>query len=1201
MPQNFQSKPNSLKLSFWNVENIFSKKIPKLHDDKFLDYLSQGDIVGLTETQTPDKFDISGYKTFCKSRKKAKRARKFSGGLAFIVKNELMKGCQIVPCNSPDALWLKLDRNFFCLSRDIFVCVVYISPANSTFSAKLDYCPFEALELDIENFSKLGNIIVGGDLNARTSNRNDFISHDSHPDILERHVPLPSFYDYNDESLPMRINQDAMVNSYGNKLLNLCQSHNLTILNGRKAGDSLGYFTCYKHNGSSVIDYILTSPSLFSSVLYFKVGDLTPFSDHCMVYMQLLLSSLFEQQPFGTSEDTLPLQPIPSRFIWDDNSAAKFKNSLERPDIANQISDFMKESISTEQDGIDTAVKGLSDIFRNAAVSCLSVKGIFPRNRKTRNKKKMHKKWFDSDCIQLRRNASKIGRQLQQKPFSNTLRSQYYVALKEYKKGIKRKKREHINSLVNTILHASKDDPKLFWASLKKLKSESKQATVDENCNIAPSDWFNHFKKLNEAPVHSAPDDALLNSLSDLEKLPSFNELDVSISQDELHTAIKSLRCNKATGLDGISNEMLKNCNKNILIAVLKLFNYILSSSIFPSDWGKSIISVIFKSGDKGSCDNYRGISISSCIGKLFAVILNKRLTQYALKHNLIPKNQIGFMPRARTSDHIFTLKCAVEKYLRKKKRLYVCFVDLRKAFDSIWHDALFFKLQKLGINGLFKKIIHHMYLSNKLCVRTSGGLTPFFDSKSGVRQGCSLSPMLFNLFISDLSACLDNANSEPVHLFSKSLSHLLFADDLVLLSESANGLQSCLDTLNRYCIKWKLSVNTKKTKIVIFSNSPSRKNIAKTTFTIGTEEIEIVDEYKYLGVIFVSSGSFQNTKSFLEKKAKRSLFGMHKYINDCSLPVSTCLALFDKLIQPISTYAAEVWAPFCINLNNIFKKDLSIHHRYLEFPGTHIHLRFCKRQLKIHDRSVNLSVLGELGQVPSIVSVLVSLINFWLHILDSKDSLLFDAYLCSYDQYFQDSKNKWFQIIHYLSNRFPILKQFWENHAIYNDNPNYSKFILKQMKKMLSEEFQTYWESEIDRLVRENPTGGRLKFYTLLMKDFSFKNYIDVIKNNLHSQIFTQIRTSSHKLGIEIGRHYNIPREARLCTHCNQIDDEIHFILYCLKHSESRKILFNSITNQFHPDFLILSDTQKIQYLLNNVESASLVASFLFNAYNSR
>ena len=102
------------------------------------------------------------------------------------------------------------------------------------------------------------------------------------------------------------------------------------------------------------------------------------------------------------------------------------------------------------------------------------------------------------------------------------------------------------------------------------------------------------------------------------------------------------------------------------------------------------------------------------------------------------------------------------------------------------------------------------------------------------------------------------------------------------------------------------------------------------------------------MGVIFVSSRSFQNAKSFLEKKAKRALFGMHKYINDCSLPVSTCMSLFDKLIHPVSTYASEVWAPFCINLNNILKKDLSIYQKYLEFPGAHPHLKFCKMPIHL-------------------------------------------------------------------------------------------------------------------------------------------------------------------------------------------------------------------------------------------------------------
>ena len=253
---------------------------------------------------------------------------------------------------------------------------------------------------------------------------------------------------------------------------------------------------------------------------------------------------------------------------------------------------------------------------------------------------------------------------------------------------------------------------------------------------------------------------------------------------------------------------IIHSCSK-LKEAILKLFNFIFTSSVYPQEWAKSIISVIFKSGDKSMCDNYRGIAISSCLGKLFAAVLNKRLRDYVLDKKLVPENQIGFMPGSRTSDHIFVLKCAIEKYIRQKKRLFVCFIDFRKAFDSVWHDGLFTKLQKLGIGGLFHRIIRQMYMNGKLCVRTSKGLTPFSSSKVGVRQGFSLSPLLFNLFLSDLPECLEGPN--PVQLFSKSISHLLYADDLVLLSETANGLQCSLNSLHKFCLKWRLSVNTQK------------------------------------------------------------------------------------------------------------------------------------------------------------------------------------------------------------------------------------------------------------------------------------------------------------------------------------------------------------------------------------------------------
>jgi hypothetical protein len=146
------------------------------------------------------------------------------------------------------------------------------------------------------------------------------------------------------------------------------------------------------------------------------------------------------------------------------------------------------------------------------------------------------------------------------------------------------------------------------------------------------------------------------------------------------------LKNNKAAGFDIIINEMLK-CGQTVLVKPLsKLFNIILSSGEYPSQWSKGYIYPIHKSGEKDNPSNYRGIVINSCIGKLFTKILNSRLNEFLAKRNVIPIEQIGFTKKKRTVDHMFILRSLVEQHTTKgSKHLYTCFIHFRKAFDSVW------------------------------------------------------------------------------------------------------------------------------------------------------------------------------------------------------------------------------------------------------------------------------------------------------------------------------------------------------------------------------------------------------------------------------------------------------------------------------------------------------------------------------------
>ena len=170
---------------------------------------------------------------------------------------------------------------------------------------------------------------------------------------------------------------------------------------------------------------------------------------------------------------------------------------------------------------------------------------------------------------------------------------------------------------------------------------------------------------------------------------------------------------------------MIKASLPMLLLVYHKLFNTILSLGTVPNIWCNGIITPIFKSGARNDPSNYRGICVSSCPGKLFFSILNQRLLGHAVSLNVLHKSQIGFLPKNRTPHHVLTLRTLIDKYVHgHREKIYACFVDFKKAFDSVWHEGLLHKLLQIDVGGCFYKLIQNLN-SNSSCTLRIGRSQP--------------------------------------------------------------------------------------------------------------------------------------------------------------------------------------------------------------------------------------------------------------------------------------------------------------------------------------------------------------------------------------------------------------------------------------------------------------------------------------------
>ena len=512
------------------------------------------------------------------------------------------------------------------------------------------------------------------------------------------------------------------------------------------------------------------------------------------------------------------------RYIIQENSEMKIKETLNSQGIKNEL-EMLKLNITQGEASVNDIVKTLRDICIN--ISDKAFKRVPFANDRSKSRKGKSNEWFDEECKEMKRQVNK-----KRKSFQNILKDptkteqresykrMYFDQLRVFNKLKKKKENDYWKSRKQNLGTFLSKDPKEFWNQLKIKRTEV-------NGKFEKQELLNFFSKLaseeNMEDVNSSPTETVNperddTSVSDFIKSLR-EELDKDLELKEVKTVINGMKNGKAAGIDKLIPELLKSFDDNMLDIVLLVLNLIFQKGIFPEEWAIGVIIVLFKDGDKSDLNNYRGITLLSVLGKILVGVLNNRLSKVCLDYNLLDENQCGFRRGYRTSDHIFTLSTLINHYSKvKNKKLYLCFVDFRKAFDKVSHSVLWTKLLKYGIEGKFMNIIKSMYAQVKSCVRAKSGLTDLFQYKRGVRQGCLLSPILFALFLNDLQDYLFEGGTKGINLWDITICTLLYADDLVLIAESECDLKLQMDILGRYADYYRMEINPKKTKVMIFN-----------------------------------------------------------------------------------------------------------------------------------------------------------------------------------------------------------------------------------------------------------------------------------------------------------------------------------------------------------------------------------------------
>ena len=373
----------------------------------------------------------------------------------------------------------------------------------------------------------------------------------------------------------------------------------------------------------------------------------------------------------------------------------------------------------------------------------------------------------------------------------------------------------------------------------------------------------------------------------------------------ELINAKKKIKVNKAPGPDGIYPEMVVNQGIEADKLLLKICQLAWKTKEVPKDWKTSNIIPIHKNGPTTQCGNYRGISLLSVPGKVYARIIEGRLRK-TVEDKLLDC-QSGFRPGRSVQDHIFTLRQISEKTYRYNSEVHVCFVDLQKAFDSVQRKELWQALIEHGVDKKLIEAIQSFYINPECQVQIAGKTSSTFNIDVGVRQGCILSPILFITLMNSISRKCNQMRALNVGMLKLApvkITMLSFADDLVVFGKTQEDLEHNVNMLNREITQRGMKINLNKTKTMIISREPKPH-----TIRVEGEALEQVDSYKYLGVMIKSNGSLKEEVSQRIGKATNVYHQLGStFINKRELTTKTKISIYNSVYCSTLLYGSESW-----------------------------------------------------------------------------------------------------------------------------------------------------------------------------------------------------------------------------------------------------------------------------------------------------
>ena len=703
------------------------------------------------------------------------------------------------------------------------------------------------------------------------------------------------------------------VNENGERLVELCAERGLIVGNTwfkKRENQKYTWIGDGDRNGQKgMIDLVLIGRAYVKRLLDVSVkrGLRVDRGDHALVRADVRIKEEWYKKPEGVNVKEV----INVNKLQKDECKVAYKRKV------------MEEWVKVK----GTEVGQVEDEWKRLRESMLQgAKSVCGCRRIGNGKRKKGSEWWNDEASKLVREKRELySRYLQS--MSAEVWQEYRMKCLEVKRRLNELKKEADERWGARVSECFKESKKLFWKEVNGVRKKRESCATkmkDANGNLLSGEkevsarWKEYFcELLNVRDERKAELTMLGREGMDLKRV-SVSE---SISVREVKDALKKVKRGKAAGLDGVAAEMMKEGGECMLEWIVRLFNVCLNSGEVPEDWKRACVVPLYKGkGEKCVCGSYRGISLLSVTGKLYGRVLIQRVRKET--ERLVKDVQGGFRQGRGCVDQIFALKCACEEYLGKNKSVFVAFMDLEKAYDRVDRDALWTIVKMYGVNEKLVKAMQSFYSGSKACVRVGRKESEWFDVKVGLRQGCVMSPWLFNLYadgvVREVNArvCERGVKMKSEDGSKYEWNQLLFADDTVLASDSMEGLQHLVNTFSLVCERRKLKVNVGKSK-VMWCNRDGNKGL---NVSLNGECLEEVDRFKYLGVTISADGRMEGEISQRVSEGMKVFGAVRKVWEGKRMSVKAKMGMYKSIVVPTVLYGCEAW-----NLNKSERKRVDV------------------------------------------------------------------------------------------------------------------------------------------------------------------------------------------------------------------------------------------------------------------------------------